>query len=731
MEMFKSKEFFDSAIALLKNKWLPFVLGMPLFFCLHHYEGIVGDARLYLLQVIHKIHPERFVNDPPFMFGNQDNYGLFTPFYRFVLSFLPVDQSAFFMTWLAQVLWVGGLFFFIYCFCKRVGLRLWFTPLVLAFILYSGDKMPNDHIFFFKLIENSNCSRMLSLAIALWGLGALCKQCKFISLSIFLLGTLVHPLTAGWCLPLWLFLFYPRTRILVVVASLLLPLTFVMHNGVFDFYPEEWGNCTHDHPITFLMLWRQMLGVVFFGIVARRFIANKKILRGIYSIFWVLLIGLYWSLTGHLSKLILIYQVQVWRIEWLIFILALPFFVYIIYEQIQLFRHKRINSADTRIVSLLLFGYALFMPAPCTGVVVVATVLLFLPRKQLNMLSAMLILSALCIFSAGVQEFTQAMLVGAFNVSFIGVSDLFKEVDNLVFLEFLLAFIIFIATLYKIIKKRTEVLLLSGVLMVLLVFITFPQFQLLPVALTIVIFFLRKKIGFSLLILTLLLCVSDCIFVTGTRNTSAIAGFPWQTLDSLAFAMPVFVVLALCLVVESNALKKIFLIVTFAFLSVLAYENYDRREESLKIVESNLELFKNHIIFPQIKDRGKIFYYVKGDYVDEPRTQFLTGTYFSETTPIGEALFQGQFNEERKRLNYIFFKEQRGYIAERGDWRNFVKDSLSNKNVLLDRVTFLCSIDEITHFVSNLRVKELEKQDSYKIRENEIIYLYGCPNDKN
>lgn len=158
-------------------------LGMPLFFCLHHYEGIVGDARLYLLQVIHKIHPERFVNDPPFMFGNQDNYGLFTPFYRFVLSFLPVDQSAFFMTLLAQVLWFGGLFFFIYCFCKKTGLRLWFTPLVLAFILYSGDKMPNDHIFFFKLIENSNCSRMLSLAIALWGLGALCKQCKFISLS--------------------------------------------------------------------------------------------------------------------------------------------------------------------------------------------------------------------------------------------------------------------------------------------------------------------------------------------------------------------------------------------------------------------------------------------------------------------------------------------------------------------------------------------------------------------
>lgn len=731
MSYFKSKEFFDSAIALLKNKWLPFVLGMPLFFCLHHYEGIVNDARLYLLQVIHGWFPERFVNDPPFMFGNQDSYGLFTPFYRFVLSFLPVDQSAFFMTFLAQVLWAGGLFFFIYCFCKRVGLRLWFTPLVFAFILYSGDKMPNDHIFFFQFIENFNCSRLFSLAIGLWGLGALLIERKYISSFLFLLGTLVHPLTAGWCLPLWLFFFYPKTRVPIAVVSLLLPLTFMLRKGVFDIYPEDWGICTHDHPITFLMLWRQMLGVLFFGIVMPRFVSNNNILTISRSVFWILLIGLYWSLLGGLPKHILIYQVQVWRIEWLIFILALPFFAYIIYEQIQLFRHKCIDGINTHIVSLVLFGYALFMPAPCTGAVIVATTLLFFPRKQLNMLSAMLILSAFCIFSAGVQEFTQAMLVGAFNVSFIGVSDLFKEVDNLVFLEFLLAFAIFIVTLYKIIKERTEVLLLSGVLIALLVFITFPQFQLLPVALTIVILFFKKKIGLPLLVVTLLLCIGDSFFATGMRNVNVFAGLPWQTLDALVFVTPFFVVLALLLFIVSNTLKKMSLFVAFTVLSVLAYGNYDQREESLKISESNLELFRNHSIFPQIKNRGKMFYYVKGDYVDEPRTQFLTGSYFSETTPIGEALFQGQFNEERKRLNYIFFKEQRGYIAERGDWQNFVKDSLSNKNVLLDRVTFLCSIDEITHFVSNLRVKELEKQDSYKIRENETIYLYGCPNDKN
>ena len=731
MEMFKSKEFFDSAIALLKNKWLPFVLGMPLFFCLHHYEGIIFDARLYLLQVINRLHPERFVNDPPFMFGNQDSYGLFTPFYRFVLSFLPVDQSAFFMTFWAQVLWAGGLFFFIYCFCKRVSLRLWFTPLVFAFILYSGDKMPNDHIFFFRFIENFNCSRLFSLAIGLWGLGTLLIERKYISLFLFLLGTLVHPLTAGWCLPLWLFFFYPKTRFSIAVVSLLLPLTFMLHKGVFDIYPEDWGNCTHDHAVTFLMLWRQMLGVIFFGIVTTRFVANNRILSVSCSIFWVLLIGLYLSLFGCLPKHILIYQVQVWRVEWLIFIFALPFFAYIVYEQIQLYRHKCIDGINTHIVSLVLFGYALFMPAPCTGAVIVATTLLFFPRKQLNMLSAMLVLSAFCIFSAGVQEFTQAMLVGAFNVSLIRVSDLFKEVDNLVFLEFLFAFAIFVVTLYKIIKKRTDVLLLSGLLIGLLVFIIFPQLQLLPVVLTIVILFQQKKIGLPLLVVTLLLCIGDCFFATGMRNVNVFAVFPWQALDTLVFVTPFFVVLALFLFVESSTFKKMSLFVSFAFLSVLAYGNYDQREESLKISESNLEMFRNHTIFPQIKDRGSVFYYVSGDYVDDSRMQFLTGSYFGETTPIGEPLFQAQFREERRRLNNIVFKEQRDFIARRGDWKNFVKDSLSKRNVLLDRVKYLCSTEEISYFVSNLRFSDFEKMDLYKVNNYETIYLYGCPDAEN
>ena len=119
---------------LLKCWWLPIVLGLPLFFCLHHYEGIIGDARLYLLQVMHSWQPERFVDDPPFMFGNQDSYGLFTFFYSAVVKYFPIDSGTLVFTFLGQLMWFVSAYYFIMQFVKKYGLRLWFLPVFLFLI---------------------------------------------------------------------------------------------------------------------------------------------------------------------------------------------------------------------------------------------------------------------------------------------------------------------------------------------------------------------------------------------------------------------------------------------------------------------------------------------------------------------------------------------------------------------------------------------------------------------
>ena len=123
MKWFQSKDFFDSSIDLLKNKWLPFVLGVPLFFCLHHYEGIVVDAVLYLLQVIHSISPERFINDPPFMFGNQDSLGFFTPLYRLFLDYFTIATGTKFACFIFQLVWIVSLISLVKGMGKAFGTR--------------------------------------------------------------------------------------------------------------------------------------------------------------------------------------------------------------------------------------------------------------------------------------------------------------------------------------------------------------------------------------------------------------------------------------------------------------------------------------------------------------------------------------------------------------------------------------------------------------------------------
>ena len=730
MSFFMPKSFFESSIAMLKNKWLPFVLGIPLFFCLHHYKGIVNDARLYLLQVIHGWLPERFVNDPPFMFGNQDSYSIFSLFYGFILKFFSIDSGTMLFTFWGQSLWLLAAFYFIYQFSKSFQVRLWFAPLVLCFIVYSGYLMPNDHISFWTIVECFNASRLYSVAIAILGLGFLIADKKCISLVMFLFGTAIHPLTAGWCLPLWLFLYYPKTRFPIAAVSALLPLTFLLHKSVFDIYPDDWGNCTHSHPVKFLMLWREALAVFFFGAFVPKFTRNEKLLKLAKSVFWVLLIGFYWSATGGAAKHILIYQVQTWRVEWLFFVLAMPIFAHVVYEQIQLLRHKKGQTFTSRHVSLLLMGFAVFMPAPCSIAALGSIILLCVPERQWSLVSSMVLLSVLCVLSATAQELTHIFLLGIIRLPLTNLSDLFKEIDNCIAMQLLCAIGIFAQCVYRTMIKKTDVGLSWGLVIALLLYVVFPQFQLLPVALTVFAFYLSKKIRMRYFVLFLLLLLGDSLFCTEYRQTNILIGIPKVFWNVFLFVTPMMIVAVVFSINKSNGIRKTVLATYFVVLSVIAFAEYDKRSDSLRESEANIELFKKKTIFPQIENRGRMFYYVSGEHVHDSRIQFLTGSYFAESTPVGEPLFQGQFNEERKHINYILYKEQRGYIAKKGDWEHFVKDSLSNKAILLDRVEFLCSANEITHFVSNLRLKELVKQDSYKMNGNEIIYLYGCPNSQ-
>lgn len=93
---------------LLKKKWFVYIAGLAFFFVLFRYYGYYEDAGRYLLQAIHFLHPERFVNDVPFMFGNQDSFTVFSPLLVIFFKIFGVNYGGMVAVLLLEFLWGGG-----------------------------------------------------------------------------------------------------------------------------------------------------------------------------------------------------------------------------------------------------------------------------------------------------------------------------------------------------------------------------------------------------------------------------------------------------------------------------------------------------------------------------------------------------------------------------------------------------------------------------------------------
>ncbi|WP_139259288.1 hypothetical protein [Fibrobacter sp. UWH6] len=87
------------------NRYFPCLTAVALFFCFHHYGGIILDAILYLLQYVHSVSPERFLGDPPIDFGNQDSFGFFSPLLGAFVKSLGVDVGMKIMCALSHLGW--------------------------------------------------------------------------------------------------------------------------------------------------------------------------------------------------------------------------------------------------------------------------------------------------------------------------------------------------------------------------------------------------------------------------------------------------------------------------------------------------------------------------------------------------------------------------------------------------------------------------------------------------
>ena len=725
-------QLYHTSIAILKNKWLPFILGIPLFFCLHHYEGIKNDAVIYLLQAIHSISPERFLNDPPFMFGNQDSLGFFTPLYRLILSHFSIAEGTKLATFSFQLIWVTSLIFMV----KEIGVsfknRLWILPTTILFIGICAEKTAPFRTLFFSFVQNYNCSRLLSIAIGLAGLAFLFSKKKWLSLAAFAIGTIIHPLTSGWGIPVWFFVFFPRCKHLVFLFSVILPFSFLFHTGSLDILPDNWLK----RPLLYAPDAWDIFKISAYVLFLWYYVPNKTkghIATASKSIAQTLLIAYYWNLWGCFGKHILLYQLQTWRAEWLAWAVVSPLFINILINEIKRYKssfaHHKINYVliyaclflslyillnfqSTLIIACLIKSKTIKKSSPSNLKQITNNDLLY---------ASALALFAHSIFSIIYTDVIQLVTEGALPTFVLGGS--FQT--SFTIIRSCAMICITISILFSIYAFQQKKWIATTCFSV---YIFLPYLLFIP---ALGLFFLfyspQKKWGKSIMICLLLLCFIDIITPSPFRCKTFFDAFLFYLKPEVLSWFLAYLVLTFSLLVSFRKKNSTILFLAFS-LSIYAFCSWDNRSEKKKISENTFETFKKETVFPYIQNRGKIFFYVTGDHVLMPRLQFLTGAYLSYNTHIGEIFYKEQFFESQKRDNYLFYKRQMNIANEKEEYAVFTKNILSNPDTLVDRINFLCQKKEITHLVSNLAHLPYTIQDSLTINTmDKKIYLYLCP----
>ena len=688
-----------------------FLLAIPFFFAVNRYNGIIIDGPLYVLQVINSMFPERFVGDIAFAYGNQDSFSLFTPLYRFFILQFGVEAGSRILCFLLQMGFAFAWAFCIKVFWERYGDKKLLTSVALCFLcmgIYAFG-MPLAQAEFLKFVESYAVSRLASVLFGILGIAFLLKDCKIKSLLFFLLGALMHPLMAGWGLPLWLFVYFPVTLKPVVVLSFLLPFSAFIGKGVLNFYPEGWLTRPFNFAPSYDDIAQFVIYSAFFGIFVGRMVLDDFLKKFAQAVAVVVGIAVYWWIWGGLAHHVFFYLVQCFRIEWICQVITLPLFVLLAYSRYKLYRiSKNITTYD---FALAVFALALFLPMHLIEFAVLGLVLVLrkerpLPLPLLQIVFLFTSLIALCY-----QTYLQMYLEGLPLIMFRNLSDAYRIADSLVLAEGILSATIAVYMFYR---KRIELSI------ALVVFCILPSLQLLPLFVSFA--WISPKIKRSYFVLLCLVAIAEACLNGNGRLTSMPVPGP------MALVFPLWIAFIACVFIQRRFKNIPFF--AFAIACVLiGFYHWDARPEEMVVSEKQMDSFVKFDIFeyhPEINDRGKVFYYVKGFAVAMPRLQFLNGGYYDDNSLTGAVFFEKQYREGNRRRNNLLLKKDDGEQSDYAQYRNFAGSFLSQRDSLLDRVSYLCGKGEITHVVSDCDLPNVVLDSIPLDVMQKKTYLYSC-----
>ena len=664
--------------SLLEKKWFVYLAGLAFFFVLFRYFGYYEDAGRYLLQTVHFLHPERFVNDVPFMFGNQDSFTVFSPLLTIFFKVFGVNHGGIIAVLLIEFLWGLAAITLFIRWAKMWGHPTWALPTFIACLVILTNKQYGSGAYF-PIIDHIMVARFAAEVFILLGLAFLWSRNRYVSLVMFLLASVLHPLMGGWGIPLWLLFHYPKLRLPMLIGVILAPLTGFLHVGRLDFYSSDWfGDRLPFTPTGEDAFF--YAGIFVFWWVVWKFCRNLAISRFASVILGLSLIGIFWQYAGIALRHQLLVQAQPYRVLWLGFVPMVPVSVLCLWDYFRtpISLSLWLNAGPRLVRTLFGVAFVFFVASAFlhnmvqlaleqnVGNVDLARSLMDLPAMLAPFHKVVLgVLAMICLAK---HRFWLAI---AFGLSLFN-----GDLTILPIIAILLCLFPSIEGLLK------DFLIVAAIVISLAEYLSSLQAS--PL--------LGSGIQSTLFLVIIFFLVGSVIYLYRCHKENVL----W--------------------------IPFLLMIVTFA---VWDCAKWDVRSESRILDEQQMDVFFDEPAFPQIRDRGKILFVENGESPLQSRFKFLTGTYADETINIGELFYKGQYIEESKKKNALLLGD-----TILGDWGNYTRriaEVYANSDTLLNRMKFLCGINDISYFVSDREKMPLLKQDSLYLNvKNKYVYLYKC-----
>ena len=686
-------------MSTVRANGLLYAFGLAIIFALVRYRGYVYDAALYLLQVMNYLQPERFVNDVPFMYGNQDSFSVFSPIVAEVFKLLGVNAGGVIATLFMLLAMCVSLIALVCRWSKLFNAEQWRLPIVFLLFVMLASKEYGAGCLHFSFFEPFLVARVLSEIFVVIGLIYLFDKNKYISLAFFILSSLFHPLMGGWALPLWFIFHFPRFRLLVLILAILSPLSGYLHIGRLDFYPDDWKPLyiRPDWDDTFIYM-----GLLFFWWAMYHHFKGRSLSNFSISLFLVSVTAFYLEYAGIYMEHLLFYQAQPFRMQWLCTIPVIPVFVLFIHDCL---RNKR---------EILLCDYA--------GLVVGLCVIGRLQWPVLFILCLVLIYSSIGKKNIIAIPSNWSRMLFALGFVFLVVNAMFCNFIQLALEQGIGNTSLAVEWLHI----PAYLAVVEKILLLLFVLVCVSQ----------------KKYGFALIFaialgngnMKILPIVAILLYLVPNISFTIKKG-----LLSFGIAYSFFEVLSSMylpnsteeLPLENAGIASVFL---FGVLFAVSYYTtplwdvyrWDSRNEIVALNEKQMDAFFETPIFPQVKDRGKLLFSVDFESPNPSRMNFMTGAYADVSIGVGEIFYKEQYRESRRRQSALLTgsnqKDDLNKVGER------INDIYTNPDTLLARVHYLCGAGEITHFATDYANMPLPKQDSvYLDVKQKNVWLYGCP----